>query len=181
MCPPHCSTPSSRGYPSTRGQKPTRGEGFPSRATKHPPRHEPRHSQTTPGSRTVTCLSPSPAGPGASLGHSQLRPLWPRQHHSPPRARSSCPCRSCGFSGGPRPQGSPARAAARCPGGQTPSPAAPEAQDARRGLYWGFPICRKNMLHRESPFWPKRAKKKIKAPHAPSPTPHHPMAGSPPQ
>lgn len=86
--------------------------------------------------------------PGLDSPHSHIpgrvpRPTPPENsapatpHHLPRRLRSSCPCRSCGFSGGSRPQGTPAGEATHCLGGHPPSPGlvmAPETGHKKRAL-----------------------------------------------
>lgn len=132
-----------------------------------------RASQAAPDYHTGACPpwvsrdSPYSHIPRLSNDQQRLRvPRQPCRYHSPQRPRSSCPCRSCGFSGAPRPQGTPAGVAARCPGGHPPflGPAvAPETQNTRKRFYWALPfsrrICHTTRVHSR----PKRTKKKIKA------------------
>ena len=158
-CSLHSSVPGRWGHISALGRKPEKKEGFLGTATKAPPQHQ------TP--RQAPAHLDPPAGPWASEPSTQPRAHWcpmtncqhtaprPRQYHSPRRPRSSCPCRSCGSSGDPRPQAAPAGAAAHCPGRHPPSPGlamAPKTQNTGRGLSWGFATHRGDMSHHEGPF-----------------------------
>lgn len=171
--------PGSWGYPSAvgrnpRGRKPSSAEPpnpSASRTAAEPvrqhqiPTQAPAHPWPAHAARSAVTL-PTATFPGLSTTNTACEFHASHASHSPRRPRSSCPCRSCGFSGAPRPQGTPAGVAARCPGGHPPflGPAvAPETQNTRKGLHWALPfprrICHTMRVHST----PKRTKKKIKA------------------
>lgn len=130
-------------------------------------------SQVTPDSWTFACYPQPCQGPGLSgcsknhIHSSVQQPAPPVQsspavwYHSPQRDRSSCPYRSCGFSGESRPQGTPAGAVAPSPGGHLPSPgpvAAPETQSTRKGLYWEPSHLQEKIYYARSPLCTKKGK-----------------------
>lgn len=130
-----------------------RGRKASSAEPPNPLHHIKNHSrpirQRQIATQVPACPRPLAPGPALTLhratypvvvNHQRRRraPLRPYRYHSPQRLHSSCPCRSCGFSGGPRPQVTPAGEAPHCPGGHPPSPGprtAPETQNTRKGLY----------------------------------------------